>query len=122
MREAMDRARLTSGQVAYRMSVSDGTVRCWTSGRRRIGTDDLARFAGIVGHPVEYFLKPDYQLPDDLDLRLELARLVEQVARLAERIEERSRTRTDDHALAYLREAHGLTESDLAAIQRIIAR
>jgi transcriptional regulator with XRE-family HTH domain len=124
MREAMDRAGLTSGQVAYRMGVSDGTVRCWTTGRRGIGPDDLSRFAGIVGYPVEYFLREESCLPEDFSIRQEVERLSLRVAELAEKVsEERSGYMAgDDEALGHLRRAHSLTDEDMEAIRRIIEK
>ena len=121
MREAMDRAGLTSGQVAYLMNVSDGTVRGWTTGRRGIGPDELAGFARVVGYPVEYFLYPDYQLPRDFSLHFEVKKLSEEVAKLAERVAEETGTYTaTDEALTHLRKAHHLDDEAIDAIRRII--
>ena len=124
MREAMDQSGLTSGQVAYRMGVSDGTVRGWTTGRRGIGPEELVKFAEIVGYPVEYFLYPESQLPEDFSLRHEVRRLSEQVTELAERVAEERSTyiATDEKALEHLREAHDLSDEDVEEIRRIIRK
>jgi transcriptional regulator with XRE-family HTH domain len=124
MRAAMDRAGLTSGQVAYRMGVSDGTVRCWTTGRRGISPDDLARFAEIVNYPVEYFFREDSRLPEDFSFRQEVQKLSRQVTELAKKVSEEHATYTagDEGALEYLRQKHALTEEDMEAIRRIIEK
>ena len=121
MREAMNHAGLTSGQVAYRMGVSDGAVRGWTTGRRGIGLEELVKFAGIVGYPVEYFLYPEYQLPRDFSLRHEVGKLAEEVAKLADRIaEEPGVYLTTTDALEHIRKAHHLNGETVEAIRRII--
>lgn len=122
MREAMDEVGLTSGQVAYRMGVSDGTVRGWTTGRRGIGPEELVKFAGIIGYPIEYFLYPECQLPEDFSLRGEVRRLTQEVTRLAEKVAEEHGVyiASDEQALEHLREAHNLTDEALDAIRRII--
>jgi len=124
MREAMDMAGLTSGQVAYRMGVSDGTVRCWTTGRRGISPDDLARFAQIVGYPAEYFLREESRLPQDFSIRQEVERLSQRVAELAEKVsEERAGYMAgDEEVLEHLRRSHSLTDEDMEAIKRIIEK
>ena len=124
MREAMDRAGFTSGQVAYRMNVSDGAVRCWTTGRHGVGTDDLVRFAEVVGHPVEYFLSPGYRLPDDFSLRCELRKLNERVEQLTEKVgnEPGFRIANDEEAIAYLRTTHNLSDEGVACIRQVIER
>lgn len=124
MREAMDKAGLTSGQVAYRMGVSDGTVRGWTTGRRGIGPDELAAFAGIVGYPVDYFMYQECQLPGDFSLRYEVKRLAEEVAKLVERIDKEGGAyiTTDDEAIDYLQRVHHLPEKDVKVIRRIIEK
>ena len=106
------------------MGVSDGTVRGWTTGRRGMGPEELVKFAEIVGYPVEYFLYPESQLPEDFSLRHEVSRLSEQVIRLAERVaEERGGyIVTDEQALEHLREAHNLTDEDVEEIRRIIRK
>lgn len=63
MREAMDIVGLSSGQVAVRMGVTGGAVRGWTTGRRKIGLEEMEKFAMVVGLPVEYFMKPEASLP-----------------------------------------------------------
>ena len=122
MREAMDRTGLTSGQVAYRMKVSDGAVRCWTTGRHGIGTDDLLKFAEIVEHPIEYFLSPDYRLPDDFSLRCELRKLNERVEMLTEKVgnEPGFRIASDEEAIAYLRRSHNLSDEAVARLRQLI--
>lgn len=122
MREAMDKAGLTSGQVAYRMGVSDGTVRGWTTGRRGIGPDELALFASIVGYPVEYFMYPEHRLPADFSLCHEVQKLAEEVARLVERVgEERGAYIVSDEAvLEHLREVHNLSDEAVEEIRRLI--
>lgn len=123
MREAMDKLGLSSGQVAYRMGVSDGTVRGWTTGRRGMGPEELVKFAEIVGYPVEYFLYPESQLPEDFSLRHEVRRLSQQVTKLAEKVaEEHAPYATDEEALEHLREAHNLTDEDVEEIRRIIRK
>ena len=62
MREAMDIVGLSSGQVAVRMGVTGGAVRGWTTGRRKIGLEEIERFATVVGLPVEFFMRPDAKL------------------------------------------------------------
>lgn len=121
MREAMDAAGLSSGQVAYRLNVSDGAVRGWTTGRRRIGIDDLMRFAVVVGYPVGYFVDPDFRLPSDFSLRIEVAKLTEQVVRLNEQIghEPGSTVTSDEEALSYLKSSHNLSEEAVEAIRAI---
>lgn len=120
----MDRACLTSGQLAYRMGVSDGTVRGWTTGRRGIRPDQLAQFASIVGYPVEYFMCPEYRLPGEFSLCYQVKELAEGVAGLVEKIGEEGGAyiRTDDEALDYLREAHHLQENHVEAIRQIIEK
>lgn len=123
MREAMNRTGMTSGQVGYRMGVSDGAVRCWTSGRRGVGTDEIARFAEIVGYPVEYFLYRESRLPSDFALRHEVEKLAEQVSRLADKVaEEKAQysVATDDHALDQLRKAYNLGDEAVESIRKII--
>lgn len=119
----MDRAGLTSGQVAYRMGVSDGTVRGWTTGRRGIAPEDLVRFAEIVSYPVEYFLHPEYQLPEDFSLRHEVHKLSQQVTKLAEKVaEEHAPYMSDEEALEQLRKAHNLSDETVEEIRRIICK
>lgn len=121
MREAMDQAGLTSGQVAYRMGVSDGTVRGWTTGRRGIGLEELVGFAGIVGYPVEYFIYPEYQLPKDFSLRHEVEKLAEEVAKLVGKVsEEPCVYLTTADVLEHLRKTHHLDDETVEAIRRII--
>jgi len=124
MREAMNRVGLTSGQVAYRMKVSDGAVRCWTTGRHGIGTDDLVTFAEVVGHPVEYFFSQDYRLPDDFSLRCELLKLNERVEQLTEKVgnEPGFRIASDEEAISYLRRTHNLSDEAVASIRQVIER
>lgn len=92
-------------------------VVSYVSGRRGITPDDLAKFAEIVGYPVDYFLYLDYQLPRDFSLRQEVRRLSEQVTRLLEKVPE---GRTDVQVLEYLRESLGLGDEAMQAIRQII--
>jgi|GEM_PF-3293525 len=124
MRAAMERAGLTSGQVAYRMNVSDGAVRCWTTGRHAISTDDLVRFAAVVDHPVEYFVSQSYRLPDDFSLRCELRKFNERVEQLSEKIGNQPgfRIASDEEAIAYLCRTHNLSDETVACIRELIER
>jgi len=120
----MDRVGLTSGQVAYRLGVSDGTVRGWTTGRRGIGADDLARFADLVAYPVEYFLRQEYRLSEDFSLRYEVHKLSTQMSYLIEKIAEEPAKyiASDDQALSYLRDTHRLSSEDIESICKIIKK
>ena len=127
MREAMDRLGLTAGQVAYRMGVSSAAVRGWTSGRRGLDPDGLLRFARIVEYPLEYFLDPEYgqpASPSDFALVQELKKLTEQVQKLVEKVGSQPGywIKTDEQAIGYLRDAHGLGPEAVAAIHRIIGK
>lgn len=113
----MDEAGLTSGQVAYRMGVSDGAVRGWTTGRRGITTEDIAKFADIVGYPVGYFLYEDYELSPDFSLGQEVKRLSEQVEKLLEKVPHHL---TEEQCLEYLRESLHLDNESMNAIRRIL--
>lgn len=122
MKEAMDRAGMSSGQVAIRMNVSGGAVRGWTTGRRGIGPDELVQFAEVVNYPVDYFLSLDSKLPDDFSLRYELRKLNELVEHLTEKVgsEPGFRISSDEEAIAYLRKKHNLSSEAVARIRQVI--
>ncbi|MCL4551976.1 MAG: hypothetical protein M1305_00245, partial [Candidatus Marsarchaeota archaeon] len=107
-----------------RMNVSGGAVRGWATGRRGIGPDELVKFAAVVKHPVEYFLSPDYKLPDDFSLRHELWRLGELVQQLTEKVgrEPGFRISSDEEAIDYLRRTHNLDSEAVARIRQIVER
>jgi transcriptional regulator with XRE-family HTH domain len=86
MRQAMDERGLTSGEIAKVMHVSDGAVRGWTTGRRKIGLDDLSSFATIVGYPIEYFIKADYVLHEGFAVHDQLQKLARDIDDLSKRI------------------------------------
>ena len=122
MKEAMERAGLSSGQVAYRMNVTGAAVRGWVTGRRGIGPDELTKFAEVVDHPVTYFLSPGSRLPDDFSLRYGLRKLNELVETMTEKIgnEPGFRVAGDEEAIDYLRRAHNLSDEAVARIRQII--
>lgn len=83
--------------------------------------EELVKFAGIVGYPVDYFLYPEYRLPRDFSLRHEVGKLAEEVAKLAEKVsEEPGVYLTTTDAIEHIRKAHHLDDETVEAIRRII--
>ena len=75
-------AGLTQAQLAGKVSVGRTAISKTESGRRRVESTELARFARALGRPVDWFLDPG---PDRAPTLGSLRRKRRQIARLAAR-------------------------------------
>ncbi len=87
LREAAEKAGLSASEIAKRMKKSQPLVSRWWLGNRKISTDDLVKYAAIVGVPVDYFLHKEHRLPENQHIRQKIDRIEAELQAVRQAVE-----------------------------------